>query len=241
MPDKIAQTILVEYAGEHIPVSLKFTERKRLSISVHPNGSVTALAPADRSMDDVLAHLRRRRSWIGKQRRHFERYQPLPAEKRFISGETHWYLGRQYRLRVHHSEDTAVKLIGKFLNIYVPTPCESKGVRYALDAWYRSHAEPIFRTRLNMCLKSLPSLRLSEPRLRIRHMKGRWGSCSKAGTITLNIELVKMPLHCIEYVIAHEVCHLLIHDHSPAFFRLLGRCMPDWERRKERLNSLVLR
>ena len=72
-------------------------------------------------------------------------------------------------------------------------------------------------------------------------MSKRWGSCSRKGTITLSLDLIKTPLHCIEYVITHELCHLLVHDHSPAFFRMLSRCMPDWERRKARLEEVVLR
>ncbi len=241
MPDTASQTVFVEYAGEHISVSLDFKERKRLSISVHPDGSVTAIAPADRSLDDVLAHLRGRRRWIAKQRRHFEQYQPLPEEKHYVSGETHWYLGRQYRLRIHRSDETAVKLRGRFFHVGVPTPKEPRAVADALNAWYRSHAERMFRDRLARCLQATASLRPSAVKLRIRPMKRRWGSCSSTGTITLNTDLVKTPLHCIDYVIMHELCHLRVPDHSPAFFRQLARWMPDWERRKERLEAVVLR
>lgn len=241
MPDVPSKTVFVEYTAEHIPVSIEFEERKRLSISVHPDGTVTAIAPADRSLEEVLVHLHRRRSWIAKQRGHFEKYQPLPEEKRYVSGETHLYLGRQYRLRVCRSDDTVVKLVGKFFNVQVPTPVKPQLIAAALDAWYRSHAEPIFHERMKWCLATAASLRLTDVQLRIRPMKTRWGSCSKAGTITLNPDLVKTPLHCIEYVVMHELCHLRVHDHSPAFFRLLSRCMPDWKRRKERLDSVILR
>lgn len=241
MPKKFDNTVFIEYAKGRIEVAIGFRKRKRMSISVHPNGSVTAIAPEDRPLDDVLAQLRRRRLWIARQLRYFEKYQPLPLEKCYVSGETHLYLGRQYRLRVHHSDQRAVKLVGKFLNAYVPAPAEPQDVKVALDAWYLSHAAPIFRECMNQCLKTAASLRLTEIPLRIRPMRNRWGSCSKAGTITLNADLIKTPLYCIEYVIMHELCHLRVHDHSPAFFRLLHRYMPDWEKRKNRLELVVLR
>ena len=241
MSETAVQTILVEYGDQQIPVLLRFEERKQLSISVHPDGLVTALAPVDRPLAQVLSRIEQRRSWIARQRRRFEAYQPLPEEKHFVSGETHPYLGRHYRLRVRCSSHADVKLIGRHLNASVPSPDQPDSVRKALEAWYRAHAEPIYADRMERCREKVPSLRHLDPTLRIRKMKRRWGSCSKAGTITLSTELIKTPLHCIEYVIVHELCHLRVHDHSPAFFRLLGRCMPDWERRKARLDSLVLR
>ncbi len=241
MPEKAVRRVVLAYGSHRIPVLLKFEERKRLSISVHPDCSVTARAPANRPLKEVQEHLDRRRSWIAKQRLHFERYHPLPEGKRFASGETHLYLGRQYRLKLGRSAEPSVKLIGRFLNVSLPSVRGPREVQSALDAWYRAHSEPIYRHRLRRCIEAVPSLRGAEPILRIRQMSGRWGSCSKAGTITLSSELIKAPLHCIEYVIMHELCHLRVHDHSPAFFRLLGRCMPDWERRKARLDGVVLR
>ncbi|MEX0652537.1 MAG: SprT family zinc-dependent metalloprotease [Phycisphaeraceae bacterium] len=234
-------TVLVDCAGSRVPVAVQFRNRTRLSISVHPDGSVTALAPATRTLDQVAAHLERRRSWIAKQRRHFDKYQPLPDEKRYVAGETHLYLGRQYRLRIHEAQSASVKLVGRFFHVSVADKLDTRSISDAMDQWYRSHAEPIFHDRLDHCLEAAASLRSLPVQLRIRPMKRRWGSCSKAGTITLNTDLVKTPRHCIEYVIMHELCHLRVHDHSPTFYRLLGRCMPDWRERKKRLESVVLR
>jgi predicted metal-dependent hydrolase len=240
MPKTRIQSVQVEYAGEEIPVALEFKARKRLSITVHPDRSVTALAPAERSIEEVMVYLKRRRAWIVRQRRHFEKYQPLPTEKRYISGETHLHLGRQYTLRVCQNSEERVKLVGPCLRVYTPFPQKSQEIRKVLNTWYRSHAQAIFEDRLHRCLALSPSLRAMNPTLRIRIMKNRWGSCSKSGTITLNLELIKVSSYCLEYVIMHEVCHLRHHDHSDDFFRLLGRCMPDWQERKDRLNGIVL-
>lgn len=241
MLEAASQMVFVEYGSQRLPVVVTFEERDRLSISVHPDGSVTALAPVCHPIALVVAGLERRRSWIAKHRRYFEAFQPLPEEKRFVSGETHLYLGRHYRLQVRRSSHADVKLIGRYLNVVVPTPEKPSSVRLALDHWYRRHAEPIYHRGLKSILEDSPNLCGLKPTLRIRAMKRRWGSCSRAGAITLSTELVKTPLHCIEYVIVHELCHLRVHDHSPAFYRLLSRCMPDWEERKARLEAVVLR
>ena len=78
------------------------------------------------------------------------------------------------------------------------------------------------------------------PKIVIRRMGKRWGSCTEMGNILINVELIKTPLDCIEYLIMHELCHLRVHNHSQAYYRLLARCMPDWQRRKTRLDSFVI-
>ncbi len=237
---KAKQSVEVRLAKDDISVTVQFRLRKRLSITVHPDCSVTALAPEGRTLDDVARYLNRRQKWITKQQMHFRQFHPLPTERRYIAGETHMYLGRRYRLRVRRSRQDKVKLIGAFLNIRVPDPKDSSSIEASLNRWYRSHALPIFDNRLSVCLESARSLRLECPDLLVRNMKKRWGSCSKTGRITLNLDLIKVSLYCIDYVLMHELCHLKIHHHGPGFYRLLSRCMPDWERRKERLERVTL-
>jgi hypothetical protein len=135
-----------------------------------------------------------------------------------------------------------VRLAGKFFEVHVPTPKHPQSIAAAMRGWYQSHAEAIFRERIHRCVQTVSPMRLGvDVKLRVKPLERRWGSCSNAGTITLNTDLVKTPLYCIDYVILHELCHLRIHDHNPAFFRMLGRCIPDWQRRKDRLESMVMR
>ncbi len=230
----------VTFGRQRVAFSVEFRDRERLSISVHPDQTVTVLAPNGRSVDEVVARVQNRAAWIVKQRLHFDQIQPLTPARRFVSGETHLYLGRQYRLKLVQDAAMRVTLKGRLLWVHLPDRDDKDRIELLLDRWYRAHAESIFARRLDDCLRSACSLAASPPQLVIRKMSKRWGSCTKGGRVLLNIELVRTPLYCIEYVIMHELCHLKIHDHSPQFYRLLARCMPDWEQRKRRLESFVL-
>jgi predicted metal-dependent hydrolase len=231
--------LVIRYGGEEIPVEVSFRDRKDLAISVYPDLRVEVVAPTGADLEQILQRATRRAPWIVKQRRFFEQYQPKLPPPRYISGETFLYLGRHYRLKVVRGCPPGAKLIGRFLMVTVPEPGETDTVRRHVLEWYRKRAQVVFPTRLALCLDSSRSLALSPPRLVIRRMAKRWGSCTKDGTILLNTELVRVPVHCIDYVIVHELCHLVVHGHSPEFYRLLGRVMPDWESRKERLDSGV--
>ncbi len=233
------ETVVVEYAGERIPVALERKERLRLSITVHPNRTVTASAPKDRPLAEVLAHMKRHRLWIVRQRRHFEKYQPLPTPRHYVSGETHLYLGRQYRLKVARSASAGVKLIGRFLHVGVPDRKDAKAVKRALEGWYRQHAAAFFSRQMSCCARKLEALGSREPQYRLRRMTSRWASCTQRGLILINPKLIEAPAYCIDYVLVHELCHLVEPNHGPRFYRLLSRCLPDWQARKARLDTVI--
>ena len=230
----------LEYQGKAIEYRIAFKDRKRLSITVHPDKRVTVVAPIGRDMSDIEAGMRRRARWVLKQMAWFDRFHPLPPDKRFVSGETHLYLGRQYRLKIHTAPASSVKLIGRFLNVSLPKRDDAEHVRDLVCRWYRKHARPIFEARTERCLGMARSLDLGCPELVVRKMRKRWGSCGKSRRILLNVELIKTPLHCIEYVIMHELCHLRVRNHGKAFQAAMARCMPDWEKRKRRLDDFVI-
>ena len=147
----------------------------------------------------------------------------MPHEKRYVSSEAHLYLGRQYRLKIHSAAVESVKWTGGYLHVATAHGHDVLQVKLLLDDWYRHHAEDIFHTYPLRCLDAAPSLRMPSPAI-MRRMPRRWGSCTKAGNILLNPDLVQTPLYCIKYVIMHEHCHPCMHDHSSRYYRLFSHC-----------------
>jgi predicted metal-dependent hydrolase len=215
---------------------LKRAERKTLAISVLPDGTLELVAPMLAREELILAKVAKRKAWISKQRREFQTMNAKRPALRHVSGATHRYLGCQYRLKVEKSDETSVLLKGGFFHVRVRTPGE-EAVSEALKTWYRDHAKQQFSLRLAAWEKWCAKHRLPKPILRLRAMTKRWGSALKNGTICLNPELVRTSPLCIDYVIAHEVCHLRHPDHGKKFWNLLTQLMPDWKQRKARLET----
>lgn len=186
--------------------------------------------------DLILAKVLKRKTWIMTQRREFQAMNATRPVLRYVSGATHRYLGKQYRLKIETSDETGVSLKGAFLHVRDRERNET-AIIMALQTWYRDRAKQQFTQRLAVWEDWCARRRLPEPKLRLRAMAKRWGSALKDGTICLNPELIKAPSACIDYVIAHEVCHLKHPNHGPAFWRLLDQVCPSWRSLKKRLEK----
>ena len=235
-----SQKHTIKYGDRMITFSLQRNGRKNLKIVVTPELSVEVTAPQSATDDQILWAVKRKASWIVKKLDKQSSFHPLPTPRQYISGETLVYLGRQYRLHVVAGGRQPAKLIGGFLEVMVQDPSDRKSVKIAVDEWYRHRARQTINRYLEKCLAVTARHGVPQPSLMIRNMQRRWGSCSPAGRITFNLKLLQVPVHCIEYVIMHELCHLKYHNHSKAFYSLLTRCQPDWRERKSVLDRFKL-
>jgi predicted metal-dependent hydrolase len=218
---------------------LRFSERRTLAISVLPDGGVDVSAPLEASIAKIEERLVARLSWIRRQQVFFGQFAPRVPARRHVGGETHLYLGRQYRLRVEQGEKELVALRSGRLFVSLPGVPTPEKTSHALATWYHTRALVKLPERFANVQKQVAYPGLIPARLSIRPLQRRWGSMSPAGRLTLNAMLIKAPVSSIDYVIVHELCHLAHADHSPAFYRLLRRLMPDWESRKARLERLL--
>lgn len=230
----------IHFGKTPITFTVEFRERRHMGITVHPDARVTVAAPVGTPMEEICSRVQRRAPWILKQLDGFRRFRPVATPRQYLNGETHYYLGKQYRLKLLTGDAPSVKLRGAYLEVATPDPKDNGRVRKQVQEWYREHAGVVFERRLEACLEAMRALGVARPRVLVRRIRTRWGSCSRNGTVLLNTDLVKAPVDCIDYVITHELCHLRFHDHTPAFYRLLSRCMPDWARRKARLEAIKL-
>jgi predicted metal-dependent hydrolase len=230
----------IQFGTRQIPYHLHRTDRKSLRIVVSPELAVDIFAPKTASHEEIRSVVKKKAAWIVRTLDKMEVYHPLPTPKRYLSGETFVYLGRQYRLKVEEGKSYDAKLSGRFLFVGVKGGEDAKSVKRKTEAWYRKRARETLSRYMERCYTIASRHNVPEALLVIRAMRRRWGSCSPSGRITLNLNLVQTPVHCIEYVVMHELCHLKHNNHSKAFYSLLTRCLPDWRKRKETLNRIRL-
>ena len=214
--------------------------RKTMEIAVHPNKRVVVKAPLGSLPEKIEDRLRKRARWVLRQIDYFQQFEPRTPARRYVSGETHLYLGRQYRLKVIKADTNQIKLKRGWIFVELGAEKSPDLVKAQLELWYRSKAWEHFVISLEQCMCNFSRLGYSSPELQVRKMRTRWGSLSGNGMLTLNLSLIQAPRECIEYVITHELCHLEYDDHRPGFYKLLEKFMPDWEKRKRKLELTLV-
>jgi len=236
MSQSTSQTL--EYGLTSIEYLLSYTEREILAIHVHPDTRVTVEAPLGSDFAAIEKRIRKRATWILRQQRNFLRYSFDIPPRLYVSGETHRYLGKQYQLKVLESEDRKeyVKMDREHILVCVREKNDSARVKKLLINWYRQQALKIFNERLEAWFPRFERYNLKRPKIFVREMRSRWGSCTAAGKMTLNLKLIMVPKQFIDYIMVHEMCHLIEHNHSQAFYVLMSKVMPGWEEQRENLN-----
>ena len=213
--------------------------RRTLAISVLPDGTVDVTAPDTVPAEEVDAKVRQRAAWILRQQHHFEQFRPITPPRRYLPGETHRYLGRQYRLKVELGDEDHVGLLSGRLLVRTRYPDDREWTKVLVRRWFRQRAGVVLRERYKAAAPVTYGLAIPAPRLIVRPMEKRWGSHTLAGTIILNSRLVAARRDHIDYVIAHELCHVVEPNHSRRFFELLERFLPDWRDRKAAMDRML--
>ena len=208
---------------------------KHIHLSVYPPfGKVHVSAPIDTTDEQIKMFTLSRWMWISQKREEAQNHNIQP-ERRYLSGESHYYKGHRYRLKVNLDKNIAQKVYtkGEFINV---DAYRHENVSDLMASWYREQLRIILEP---IIIKWEELLNVHCESWEVKAMDKRWGSCSHAKKkIIFNTELCKKPLNCIEYVVLHELLHLIERTHTERFYRLLESYMPQWESVKKLLNEL---
>jgi predicted metal-dependent hydrolase len=229
-------TAYIQFGSKRINFQLQYSNRKSLGITVAPDLLVLVKAPHHTPVEKVKEKLLKKAAWIIRQQSFFLAFQPKTLRRKYVSGETHLYLGRQYRLKILMSENETVKLKGRFIEVHTATRAKAADL---VNSWYLNLAKERFKSIALPLIEKFKKYKVQPASVIVRNMPARWGSCTAKGKIILNPELIKAPKGCIEYVIIHELCHLLHHDHTQKFIDLQTKEMPGWEKWKMKLEKLL--
>lgn len=229
------------YGDDRIEYEVAFVPMKKSKVSIHvyADCSVRVDAPEGRGLPEVHRAVLKRAGWIKHHVDEFKRRRAQALPRTYKSGESLFYLGRRYQLKIKSPSGptSTVKLIRGQICVESRAK-DALTIRESLATWYRNRASEIFAERFDEITDQVGWLRQT-PKWRLVRMQKQWGSCSPAGMILLNPHLIKAPRQCIDYVISHELCHLKEHNHSLRYYRLLGKIMPSWESVKARLDGMA--
>jgi len=228
----------LDLGGLQAEVSRKAIKHVHLSV-LPPAGKVRVAAPQSMPLETIRLFVVAKLGWIRAQQRKLQA-QERETPREFLNKESHHVWGKRYLLEISHADAApAVSLSPRKLHLQVRPGADQARCEEVLDAWYRQQVRDAVPALLD---KWQPLLGVQAKRVFVQRMKTRWGSCTpESGHIRLNTDLAKKPPECLEYVVVHEMAHLLEPTHNARFVALLDECLPNWQHLRRQLNRLPVR
>jgi len=202
------------------------SSRRTLCVEVYPHGELVVRAPKRATQLDIQSFIAKRMRWITKTLQLFKTYSPPPVAKNFVEGDKFLWLGQEYSLQI--SSEANASFI--FEQGFVLSSRAAPKAKEVMERWYKTEAYVIFQERAAYYAHLLA---VNYRKIRVSDAKKRWGSCSVAGNISFSWRLVMAPLPVIDYVVVHELAHLIEMNHSPRFWKLVASIMPEYAEHKK--------
>jgi len=230
----------IQFGATTINYDIVYSEkRKNATLAVYPMKEVEIRVPKHLERDRIQSLVKKKADWVIKQLVWFDEITRLDSNKEHINGETYLCLGRQYRLQIKKTEGRAeAKIIGKTIQVNLPINIhknhEKKIIKAAIWKFYRQQTEEKITELLKKYSKRLG---IQIPTFMIKNQYKRWGSCTSKDQLIFNFRLAMAPVSQIEYVVAHEICHIKVKDHNNEYWKLFKSIMPEFEKRKDALKK----
>ena len=222
-----------------ISIDVFFKDIKNIHLSVHPpSGRVRMSSPHRIKIDTLRVFAISKLSWIKKQQQRLKS-QEREAQREFITRESHYYLGKRYLLIViEHNSPPQVEIKHDTIGLYVKPDTDREKRHSILNEWYRERLKELIPAYIEKWEKVM---KVKVDEWAIKRMKTRWGTCNtKEKRIWINLELAKKPIHCLEYIIVHEMVHLLERKHNDKFKAYMDQFMPQWKQYRQELNRFPI-
>ena len=217
---------------------LERSNRKTFSLVVFPNMKVSLRVPLDTPDSDIDSFLVKKWTWLERQLNELGRYKRNHAAKSYVSGESFYYLGRQYMLKVEKGSVEGISISPGIISLKTRMGLRnSEHNKTIYEKWYLERCESVFKRALVSAISDY-NIKIV-PKLKIREMRSRWGSYQKNKTIYLNPKLLQASRAAIRYVITHELCHIDRKNHDQKFYSLLESRIPEWKKIKDELELKI--
>lgn len=230
----------IDVNGEKIVFFVQRKNIKNINLKVNLDKKVTMSIPMKMEIEIAKEFVKKKAEWIKKQQNYYEAFVEEKENITFENGERVYLLGKQYKMKIIPNTTNSIEIKDKYFEINIKEKYieNKKYIRKVYDKWLKEYAEQILKDLIIRYQATLKKYNIKIPKLEIRQMKSRWGSCIPSNNkVIFNLNLIKTPMCCIEYVVLHELSHFKYQNHSKNFYNFITIFMPDWKERKKILDE----